>query len=103
LQTGPGANYSIAWDTTTAVNGAHTLTAVAVDGAGHAAPSPAIHVTVNNPLVPPVISAVNAGSTTDTSATISWITDKAADSQVAYGLSGDYGQITALNPALVTA
>ena len=42
------APYSIAWDTTTASNGAHTLTAVARDAAGNTTTSAAVTVTVAN-------------------------------------------------------
>ncbi len=42
------APYSISWDTFSAVNGAHTLTAVARDGAGNTTTSPGIPVTVQN-------------------------------------------------------
>ncbi len=42
------AAYSITWDTTTAGNGAHTLTAVARDGAGNTTTSATVNVTVSN-------------------------------------------------------
>lgn len=42
------APYSVAWDTTTASEGAHTLTAVARDAAGNTSTSPSIAVTVSN-------------------------------------------------------
>src|SRR2546426_831683 len=42
------APYAVSWDTTTAVNGSHTLTAVARASAGDPAPAAAISVTVNN-------------------------------------------------------
>jgi len=41
------APYSILWDTTTAVNGPHTLTAVARDAAGNTATSTPVNVTVS--------------------------------------------------------
>jgi hypothetical protein len=40
--------YSISWDTTTAVNGPHTLTAVARDAGGNTAISAAVPVTISN-------------------------------------------------------
>lgn len=43
--------YSVIWDTTTAANGSHTLTAVARDAAGNTGTATAVTVTVNN--VPP--------------------------------------------------
>jgi hypothetical protein len=42
------APYSISWDTTTASNGSHTLTAVARDAAGNTAASAGVTVTVSN-------------------------------------------------------
>jgi hypothetical protein len=44
--------YSIVWNTTTAANGTHTLTAVARDANGNATTSAAITVTVNNAVAP---------------------------------------------------
>lgn len=40
--------YSISWDTTTASNGSHTLTALAKDAAGNSATSSGVTVTVSN-------------------------------------------------------
>jgi hypothetical protein len=40
--------YGISWDTTTAVNGSHTLTAIARDAAGNQTTSAAVTVTVSN-------------------------------------------------------
>jgi len=45
--------YAIAWDTTTAASGSHTLTAVARDAAGNAATSTGVSVTVSNVTGPP--------------------------------------------------
>jgi hypothetical protein len=42
------APYSISWDTTTATNGAHTLTAHALDAAGNVGNATAVSVTVTN-------------------------------------------------------
>jgi len=53
--------YSIAWNSTTAANGAHTLTAVARDPAGRTTTSAPVSVDVNNgggTAGPPVIDAV---------------------------------------------
>jgi hypothetical protein len=47
------APYSISWNTTTAPNGAHVLTAVARDASGNQATSPAVNVTVSNSAAPP--------------------------------------------------
>ena len=53
------------------------------------------------PNTPPVISGVSTSSITFSSATISWATDKAADSQVEYGPTTAYGQ-SSVNSSLVT-
>ena len=45
------APYSISWNTTTASNGSHALTAVARDAAGTQAVSPAVTITVSNSAV----------------------------------------------------
>src|SRR5438105_3834731 len=42
------APYSVSWDTTTAANGTHTLTAVARDAANNQTPSAPVSVTVSN-------------------------------------------------------
>ena len=61
--------YSVSWDTTTASNGSHTLTAVARDAAGNTTTSSAVTVTVSNAAPPPPTGLVasynfNAGSGT---------------------------------------
>ena len=47
------APYSVSWNTTTASNGTHTLTAVARDAAGNSSTSAAVTVTVSNVSTPP--------------------------------------------------
>ena len=49
--------YSISWDSTTASNGSHTLTALARDAAGNSAVSAAVFATVDNTTPPPSGSA----------------------------------------------
>ena len=51
----------------------------------------------------PVISNVRASNISTNSATISWNTDLASDSQVEYGTTPSYGQMSTLNPNLVTS
>jgi hypothetical protein len=101
--TGTGLVYSVSWDTATASNASHTLTAVASDAAGNSTTSAAVTVMVSNPVVLPVISPVAAGSITYLGATITWATDKPADSQVAYGLTSGYGSLTPLVSTLTTS
>src|SRR2546425_565089 len=67
------APYTVSWNTTTALNGTHTLTAVARDAAGHSTPSAGVSVTVNNaPPTPPVVSIASplTGATASSVATI---------------------------------
>jgi hypothetical protein len=46
------APYAISWDTTTATNGSHTLSAIATDTSGNTAPAANVSVTVQNPAPP---------------------------------------------------
>lgn len=52
---------------------------------------------------PPSITSVAVSNVSSTGATITWTTNKPADSQVDYGLTTSYGLSTVLNPALVTS
>ena len=64
-------DYRRAWDTTTASNGTHSLTAVARDAAGNVATSAAITVTVNNAdTVAPTVSFTNPASGATVSGTV---------------------------------
>jgi Bacterial Ig domain len=51
----------------------------------------------------PVISGVSVGSITTSAATVTWTTDVGATSQVEYGTTTAYGNLTALNSSLVTS
>src|SRR5437867_17501 len=93
--------YSISWNSTLAANGTHTLTAVARDAAGNTAPASAVSVTVDN--APPLLSSVASTSISSSAATFTWATDEASDSQVEYGTTTAYGQVSALASALVTS
>jgi Dockerin type I domain/Purple acid Phosphatase, N-terminal domain/Fibronectin type III domain len=52
---------------------------------------------------PPVISGVSSGSVAYDSAVISWTTNEASDTQVAFGLTTAYASTTTLNSSLVTS
>jgi hypothetical protein len=52
---------------------------------------------------PPVLSSINAVTPTDATATITWSTNEAADTQVEYGLTTSYGSTTTLNTTLLTS
>src|SRR5262249_45822138 len=62
-----------------------------------------IRLEVEMDTTPPVISNVAAGGITLSNATITWNTNENSDSQVEYGTTTAYGQLTTLNPSLVTA
>jgi hypothetical protein len=98
------APYSISWNSTTALNGSHALTAVARDASGNTTTSTAVTVTTSNVDVnPPVISNVGASEIQTTAATIGWTTNEPADSQVEYGLTTAYGSSTTLNTGKITS
>jgi Bacterial Ig domain/Purple acid Phosphatase, N-terminal domain len=98
--TGPSYNYS--WDTTTALNGTHSLAAIVTDALGNTATSSGVTVTVGNSPAP-VISGIAAGAISSSSATITWSTSTASTSQVNYGINSSYGSNSALDSSLVTA
>lgn len=101
--TGPGPTYTTSWNTTTATNGAHTVSAIATDMSGNTATS-SENVTVSNfSNVEPVISGVAANSITSSTATVNWTTNEPSTSQVAYGLTSSYGMSSTLNSTLVTS
>ena len=52
---------------------------------------------------PPVISAVSSSGITTSTATVTWTTDEASDTQVEFGPTTAYGQSTALITTLATA
>ena len=71
----PTAPYEVAWDTTLAANGGHTLTAVAHDAAGHATTSEPVAVTVANALdTSPPSTPGDLSATVDgpTQVTLAW-------------------------------
>jgi hypothetical protein len=81
------APYTESWDSTAATKGVHSIFAVARDTSNNYATSTAVSVDVEN--APPVISAISANPS-DTSAVITWTTDRAATSSILYGTSQSY-------------
>jgi subtilisin family serine protease len=77
------APYELAWDTTTIANGAHTLTAVARDGAGHETTSTAVSVTVTNDVAAPTVAVTSPGEAGSVSATLTVVATAADDIGVA--------------------
>ena len=97
--------FALTWDTTTATSGAHTLSAVARDAAGNTGSSAGVTVTVANSsstaVTAPLISQATLG-VQSTAATIGWTTNTPSNTQVEYGLTTSYGNLTPLNSSLVT-
>ena len=92
LATDTTSPYSTTLNTTVYQNGSYTLYAVARDTSGNNATS-SIGVTINNvalDVTPPVISSV-ASSTSATTATLTWTTNEATTSTIAYGATTSYG------------
>ena len=85
--------WETSWDTITAADGTHVLTAVARDSAGNLTVSDPVTVIVNNSdQAPPVISGISAAPASD-SAFITWTTNEPADAfPLEYGISTAYGQ-----------
>ena len=54
-------------------------------------------------ITPPAISAISSSNINSTSATISWTTNEASDTQVEYGITPSYGSSSALDTNLVTS
>ena len=75
--------YSVSWDTTTAVNGSHALTAVARDAVGNVTTSAAVTVTVDNAAPTVSVSAPAGGSTLSASTNV---TASAADNTAVAGV-----------------
>ncbi len=76
--------WSVSWDTTTASDGPHTLTAVARDAAGNTATSAAVTVTVDNPdTTDPTVSITFPSTGATVSGTITITADAADDEGVA--------------------
>jgi Big-like domain-containing protein/calcineurin-like phosphoesterase family protein len=75
--------YSVSWDTTTASNGPHTLTAVATDRAGNTTTSAQVNVTVNNVATGPAFVRQATGSISTGTALSANINATAGDALVA--------------------
>jgi peptidoglycan hydrolase-like protein with peptidoglycan-binding domain/lysophospholipase L1-like esterase len=93
--------YSISWNTTATSSGSYSIVAVARDTSNNFATSTPVTVTVDNS-AGPTISAISYGYPTDTSATITWTTNKAANSTVLYGLTTSYG-LSSMSAQYVTS
>ena len=97
------APYSVSWNTLTALNGAHTLSARARDAAGNNTTAANRSVNVSNDTTVPTITGVISSSLTSSSASIAWTTNEASNSQVEYGTSTSYGSSTTVNSSMVVS
>ena len=70
--------YSVSWNTTTATNGQHTLTATARDTANQTTTSATVTVTVNNVNQPPTVSVTAPANNATVSGTVT-VTASASD------------------------
>ncbi len=87
------APYSISWNTTTASNASHTITAVARDAAGNRTTSAPVTVTVFNDTTPPTVSITSPASGSTVSGTIT-VTASASDN---VGVAGVQFKLDGLN------
>ena len=62
-----------------------------------------LNITLGQDTTPPIISNVRTANVQATNAQVLWDTNEAATSQVEYGLTTSYGNLTTEDPALVTA
>src|SRR5204862_7753402 len=77
------APYEVAWDTAPIANGAHTLTAVARDAAGHQTTAADVSVTVTNDTAAPTVKITGPAAASSVSATVTVIATAADDIGVA--------------------
>ena len=85
-------------------NGDYQLTATAKDHAGNETISDPVLIIINSPdLTAPIISGVAVTLLTSSSATITWTTNEASDSQVEYGTTTAYGSVSPLDATAVTS
>jgi hypothetical protein len=99
------APYSVSWDTTTASNGSHTVTAVARDAAGNQTTSAPVTVTVSNgpppDTTPPSVGITSPGNGQTVKGTVS-VSASASDNVGVAGVQF-FGDGTPLAPELTTA
>ncbi len=98
-----GSVYRMDWNTATASNGSHALTAVVRDAAGNTTTSAPVTVTVNNDTIPPTVKmSTNAGTqnylpgSRSLSATV---TDNVAVASVIFTISKPDGTVLTTLPA----
>jgi hypothetical protein len=82
------APYAVAWNSTTAANGSHQLTAVARDLAGNSRTSTAITVTVNNNRAPTLTQPANQTSSEGSAVSLALTASDPDGNALAYSASG---------------
>jgi chitodextrinase len=100
ITTTPATSYQ---DTGRLPSTMYTYGVAAYDAAGNvSAQSGQVSITTPTPLdtQPPVISSVASSGVTSSGATLSWSTNEPADTQVEYGTTITYGNLSPLNSAL---
>jgi hypothetical protein len=90
----------VGWDTTGGPDGDYLVTATVLDTTGNTVQSAPVALTVLN--APLQVSGVATSSVTSSSATVTWTTNRPADSSVVYGPTASYGSSTALDATLTT-
>lgn len=102
--TDDAANYTTAWpvDFASLQEGANYVSFRAYDKAGNATTVTDLGFHVNKDTVPANTVSIDTAATTE-SAVITWTTDEATTTQVAWGITGSYGNLTAEGTSLTTS
>jgi len=80
------------FDSATVADGSHTVQVVGQDQSGVMAVSSPVTIHVSNSS--PAVGGISVYGVTTSSATVSWVTAMASDSQIEYGTSPSYGSFT---------
>jgi len=101
IGTAPGTSFQ---DSGLSASTSYTYNVSALDAAGNtSAQSAGTSATTQGVSSGPVISGVSVGGITTSGAIVTWTTDVGATSQVEYGTTTAYGNLTTLNSSLVTS
>jgi hypothetical protein len=93
------APYATSWDTTTAANGTHVLTATAIDSGGNIGTSAAVAVTVSNTTSPPVTGTGFPNEPSGLTPVTTWGFDQAPPSSGDVAIPGSPGWRVSANSA----
>jgi len=95
---GTTSQYSISLDTTTVINGQHTIYAVVKDAQLNTFTT-SVNVIINNPVS--TITGITNTSLSSSGVVVNWNTEYSTDSQVEYGISTNYISSSTLDTDLV--